>query len=206
VSEPASPEAVATWIADASRRQDPFEDVRRASHEHRVEHGFGCTVYPSNEGPLLRVLASAVRAKHVLEIGTGLGYSTLCLAADGARVKTIERDPVHAELAGQNLAAHGVAAEVVVGRALDVVPQLDGAYDLVFCDADPVGYESLLDELHRVLRLGGLLVSANLFLAQFADGISGLDELARYRDRLLGEERFRTAFVPGGMTLSVRVG
>jgi predicted O-methyltransferase YrrM len=204
LSEPATPEAVAAWIADVSTQQDPFEDVRRASHEHRLEHGFGCTVFPTDEGPLLRVLTRALGAKRVLEIGTGLGYSTLCLAADGASVQTIERDPMHAELATRNLEAHGVAAEVVVGKALDVVPQLEGPYDLVFCDADPVGYEQLLDHNHRVLRSGGLLANANLFLAQFADDISGLEELARYRDGLLRDERFRTAFVPGGMTLSVR--
>jgi predicted O-methyltransferase YrrM len=182
VTEPAYSEEVAAWIAAASGRRDPFEDVRLASHEHRSEHGWGCTIYPTSSGPLLGLLARAIEAARVLEVGTGLGYSALWLAAGGAAVETIERDPLHAELA----------------RALD------GPYDLVFCDADPVGYVDLLEEFVRLVRAGGLLVSANLFLAQFADDIRGLDELARYRELLVDDERVQTAFVPGGMALSLR--
>jgi predicted O-methyltransferase YrrM len=204
VTEPATSEEVAAWIAAASARRDPFEDVRLASHEHRSDHGRGCTVYPTNSGPLLGLLADAIGAARVLEVGTGLGYSALWLAAGGAAVKTIECDPLHAELARRTLAERGVQAEVVVGRAIDVLRVLDGLYDLVFCDADPVGYVDLLEEFLRLVRGGGLLVSANLFLAQFADDIRGLDELTRYRELIVDDARFQTAFVPGGMALSLR--
>jgi predicted O-methyltransferase YrrM len=204
VTEPASAEEVAAWIAEAAQRRDRYEGVRRASHEHRLEHGHGCTVYPTSSGPLLGLLATAVGGGRVLEVGTGLGYSALWLAAGGAAVETIERDPLHAELAQANLAARGVDAEIEVGDALDAVRTREGSYDLVFCDADPVGYADLLDEFLRLLRPGGLLVSANLFLAQFAEDIPGLDELARYRRRILDDERLETAFVPGGMALSLR--
>jgi predicted O-methyltransferase YrrM len=204
VTEPASGEEVAAWIAAASQQRDPYERVRRASHEHRLEHGRGCTVYPTSSGPLLGLLATAVGARRVLEVGTGLGYSTLWLAVGGAAVETIERDPIHVELAQANLAARGVKAEVELGDALDAARAREGPYDLVFCDADPVGYADLLDEFLRLLRPGGLLVSANLFLAQFAEDIQGLGELARYRRQILDDERLQTAFVPGGMALSLR--
>jgi predicted O-methyltransferase YrrM len=205
MSEPASGPEVAAWIADATERRDPYEDVRRASHEHRVAHGYGCTVFPTSSGPLLGVLTAAVGARRVLEVGTGLGYSALCLASGGGVVETIERDPLHAELARANLAARGVRASVEVGAAPDLLRSLEGSYDLVFCDADPAGYADLLDEFLRLLRPGGLLVSANVFLAQFADDIRGVEELARYRELILDDERLRTAFVPGGMALSVRL-
>jgi predicted O-methyltransferase YrrM len=151
------------------------------------------------------VLTAAVGARRVLEVGTGLGYSALCLASGGGVVETIERDPLHAELARANLAARGVRASVEVGAAPDLLRSLEGSYDLAFCDADPAGYADLLDEFLRLLRPGGLLVSANVFLAQFADDIRGLEELARYRELILDDERLRTAFVPGGMALSVRL-
>jgi predicted O-methyltransferase YrrM len=205
VTEPASGAEVAAWIADATGRRDPYDDVRRASHAHRLEHGYGCTVYPTSSGPLLGVLATAVGARRVLEVGTGLGYSALCLAVGGAAVETIERDPSHADLARANFAAKGVTVDVAVGAAIDAVRARTGPYDLVFCDADPIGYADLLDEFLRLLRPGGLLVSANLFLAQFAEDIRGLDELARYRELILDDERLRTAFVPGGMALSLRL-
>lgn len=204
MTEPASVQEVAAWIAEASQRRDPYEHVRRASHEHRLEHGHGCTVYPTSGGPLLGLMATAIGAGRVLEVGTGLGYSALWLAAGGAVVETIERDPIHAELARGNFAAWGVSAEVEVGDAIDVVRACEGPYDLVLCDADPVGYADLLDEFLRLLLPGGLLVSANLFLAQFAEDIPGLDELARYRRQVLDDERLETALVPGGMALSLR--
>jgi predicted O-methyltransferase YrrM len=204
VTEPATAAEVAAWINAASRRRDPYEDVRVASHRHREQHGHGCTVFPTSGGPLLGVLAAAIAAERVLEVGTGLGYSALCLASAGAAVETIEGDPRHARLARSIVAERRARVDVVEGRAIDVLRTRSSLYDLVFCDADPAGYADLLDEFTRLLRGGGLLISANLFLAQFADDIRGLDELARYRERVVTDERLRTAFVPGGMALSVR--
>jgi predicted O-methyltransferase YrrM len=204
VTEPATAEEVAAWIAADSARRDPYEDVRSASDEHRVRHGFGCTVYPTSHGPLLGLLVRMVAAASVFEVGTGLGYSTLWLASGGADVETVERDAAHAALARETLSAQGARAEVVVGPAIDVVRARQGPYDLVFCDADPVGYAELLEEFVRILRPGGALVSANLFLRQFGEDIPGLDELADYRERIVAHGRLQTAFVPGGMALSLR--
>ncbi len=143
-------------------------------------------------------------------MGTGLGYSALSLASglhgrDGV-VETIERDPVHARLARFNVSERGFGERVRIleGSALELLPSLEGRYDLVFCDADPRGYVRLLDEFLRVLRPGGLLVSANLFLAQFDPGIPGLEELAAYRARLVRDGRLQTAFLRDGMALSLR--
>lgn len=208
MKEPASPEAVEAWIAAASDRFDRFTNVRTASVAHREEHGLGCTVFPTRSGPLLGVLAAAVAARRLLEVGTGLGYSALWLAfgaGPDAHVETIEMDPLHAELARRNLAEHGFDVHVKVheGRALDSLSGLSAPYDLVFCDADPEQYEALLDEFLRLLRPWGLLISANLFLAQFATDIPHLDQIARYRKRIVEDDRLLTSFVPGGMALSV---
>ena len=205
--EPASRDAVERWIDEHA--VDAFADVREASVAHRLEHGRGCTVYPTSAGPLLGVLAAVARAERVLEVGSGLGYSALSLASglrqDGV-VETIERDPGHARLARLNVSERGFGDRVRIleGSALELLPSLDRLCDLVFCDADPRGYERLLDEFLRLLRPGGLLVSANLFLAQFDSAILGLEEIAGYRARLVADDRLQTAFLPDGMALSVR--
>jgi len=180
--------------------------VRLASHEHRERHGFGCTVYPTSSGPLLTVLAAATTAQRVLEIGCGLGYSALCLA-EGASglVETIEQDPEHVRLGEAQIDAAGFGdrIRVLAGHASDVLTKLDGPYDLAFSDADPEEMPLVLDHALRLLRPGGLLISANLFLAQFVRALPHADRMAEYRRRLLEDDRLRTAFAPGGLALSV---
>lgn len=204
--EPTSAESVAQWIQTAQRQRDPFEHVRLASHEHRESHGAGCSVYPTSSGPLLSVLAAAVAAERILEIGCGLGYSALCLALRSrGKVETIERDGDHARLAEQTILREGYGGRIRVlrGRGADVLPGLDEPYDLIFSDGDPEELPQDLDHFLRLLRPGGLLLSANLFLAQFVPDLTGIDQMAEYRQRLLDNCRLLTTIVPGGVAVSV---
>jgi predicted O-methyltransferase YrrM len=205
MTEPTSPETVAAWIDTAQRQRDPFERVRRASHEHREKHGPGCSVYPTSSGPLLAVLAATIRADRILEVGCGLGYSALCLAhGSGALVETIERDTEHARLAELETAraGYGDRIRVICGQAADILAGLSGPYDLIFSDADPEEMPIALDHFLRLLRPRGLLVSANLFLAQFVPDLPGIEQMAQYRQRIVDDERLLTAIVPGGLALS----
>jgi predicted O-methyltransferase YrrM len=197
--EPTSAGAMRDWIAANAR--DRYEHVRDESERHREEHGRGCTVYPTASGPLLGVLAAATGAKRVLELGTGLGYSTLWLASAGAHVDTVEQDELHAALAERNL--EGTNAEVHIGTGADVLPALEPGYDLIFSDGEPVEFETDLDQFERLLRPGGLLVSANLFLGRYSPDVEGLEHAAVYRRRLLDESSFTTAILDDGLALSV---
>lgn len=205
MKEPTSPESVAEWIEAAQRQRDPFERIRRASHEHRERHGPGCSVYPTSSGRLLAVLAATVRAERILEVGCGLGYSALCLAhGSGGRVETIERDAEHARLAELEIAREGYEGQIRIlrGRGAEILPGLDAPYDLIFSDGDPEEMPVDLEHFVRLLRTGGLLVSANLFLAQFVPDLHGIEQMAEYRQRILDDERLLTAIAPGGLALS----
>jgi len=197
--EPTSPEAVRDWIREHAH--DRYDEVRAASERHREEHGRGCTVYPTASGPILGVLVAATGGRRILEVGTGLGYSALWLADAGAHVDTIEQDETHAALAEKNLAEADV--EVHVGAGADVLPALEPGYDLVFSDGEPVEFETDLDQFERLLRPGGLLVSANLFLGQYSDDVEGLEHAGAYRLRLLDENRYTTTVLGDGLALSV---
>ena len=201
MSEPTSAAEVAAWLGDWRRRTDPFELVRIASEEHRAAHGPTCSVYPTASGPLIGAIAAAAAARRILEIGTGLGYSALWLAADGGRVETIERDPEHTRLARANVA--GAPITVVEGRASDVLPELGGPYDLVFSDSDPAEMPIVLDHSSRLLRTRGVLISSNLFLAQYVADLPDLPAMADYRRRLLDDDRFLTGFASDGLAVSV---
>lgn len=128
------------------------------------------SVSPS-QGKLLHVIAKAMGARRILELGTLGGYSAIWLARalpPGGRLVTIEADPKHADVARRNLERAGVAAvvDLRVGAALDVLPQVQaersGPFDFVFIDADKANYPQYLDWAIRLSRPGSLIVADNV--------------------------------------------
>jgi predicted O-methyltransferase YrrM len=119
------------------------------------------------EGKFLHVLARAVNAERVLEIGTLGGYSTIWLAralpARGELI-TIELDEHHADVARSNIARAGLAdrVEVRVGAALDVLPTLRGPFDFIFIDADKETYVEYFEWSVKLARPGTLIVADNV--------------------------------------------
>lgn len=122
-------------------------------------------------GKLLTLLARAVGARRILEIGTLGGYSTICLARalppDG-RLVSLEINPFHADVARANIARAGLAGqvEVLVGRAVDSLAALAaasrGPFDLIFIDADKPGYTDYLVWSLRLTRSGTLIIADNV--------------------------------------------
>lgn len=117
-------------------------------------------------GRLLGVLARATGARVIVEVGTAIGYGALCLArgAPEARVTTIETDPQRIAEARAWLERGGVAdrVQVIEGAALDVLPRLQGPFDLVYVDAVKTEYRRYLDLLLPNVRVGGTLLFDNL--------------------------------------------
>lgn len=116
-------------------------------------------------GAALRFLATAINARAVVEVGTGCGSSGIWLLRgmrSGGVLTSVDTEPEYQRLARKSFAEAGFAtnqARLILGRALDVLPRLsDGAYDLVFCDADPASYPEYLTEGLRLLRSGGVMV------------------------------------------------
>ena len=202
-SEPTNQQEAINWVEKATRASDRFHQVWEASHHHREEHRGACTVYPSSDGPLMGTMAAMAGAKRILEVGCGLGYSALWLAhgaGDEARVETIEADPSHAAIAEGNFAGEGLAGQirVLVGRAAAVLAGLKGPYDLIYFDGDPAEALADLDSFERIIRPGGLLISANLFLGAYDPNIPGLEKTAEYRKRITSGDRWMTAWLQSG--------
>ena len=169
---------------------DPFADVRKATDAHRARHR--CHAYPYRRGPLLGALAAAVRAQRILELGTALGYTSLCFAqgAPDATIDTIERDPEHVELARKNIAAARLDHRIAVhqGDFAAILPKLDPGYDVAFFDGHtPV--PALHLTLGRLLRTGGLLITANLNHGGTADTVAkALFDGTSWRSALVDED------------------
>jgi predicted O-methyltransferase YrrM len=116
------------------------------------------------QGALLELLARAIGARRILEIGTLGGYSTLWLARalpPGGRLVTLEIDPSYAAVARENLAGFA-GVEVITGPALDTLPSLTGPFDLVFIDADKRSNRDYLRWALRLSRPGTLMVADNV--------------------------------------------
>lgn len=124
-----------------------------------------------NQGKFLMLLAQAIRARHILELGTLGGYSTIWLARalpkDG-RVVTLEVDPHHAEVAQTNFKRAGLAASIDlrVGKGLDLLPKLAAerpeAFDLVFIDADKQNIPGYFTWALKLTRPGSLIIVDNV--------------------------------------------
>jgi predicted O-methyltransferase YrrM len=128
----------------------------------------GCVPVGPAGGAALRLLASLVNAKSVVELGTGAGVSGLWLLAgmrpDGV-LTTVDTEPEHQRAARQAFAEAGIAStryRLINGAAGEVLPRLtDGAYDLVFVDADKTGYSEYFEQAVRLLRAGGVMAFDN---------------------------------------------
>ncbi len=147
------------------------DEAQRATLEANRREKLPAIDVSAPQGKLLHLLASAIRAERVLEIGALGGYSTIWLArglAPGGRVVTIEFDPHHAEVARENLAREGVASRVDlrVGPALDVLPRLEaegaGPFDLSFIDADKANNAAYFEWALRLSRPGALILVDNV--------------------------------------------
>jgi caffeoyl-CoA O-methyltransferase len=124
-----------------------------------------------NQGKFLHVMALAVGAKRILEIGTLAGYSTIWMARalppDGTLI-TLEFDPKHAEVARKNIARASLSdrVEVRVGKALDSLQQLEkekaGPFDLIFIDADKPPYKEYYEWAIKLSRPGALIIADNV--------------------------------------------
>jgi predicted O-methyltransferase YrrM len=153
-------------------------------------------------GATLRFLACAVGARTAVEIGTGCGSSGIWLLRGmrpGSTLTSVDTEPEYQRMARKAFTQAGFAqnqGRLILGRALDVLPRLsDGAYDMVFCDADPRDYPDYLTAALRLLRPGGIVAFNNALLAgpsgdaggddRDGDPALGLASQVRADDRLV---------------------
>jgi len=146
------------------------DDALIAAREAGVAAGMPAIEVSAQHGKLLFLLATATRARRVLEIGTLAAYSTIQLARavgpDG-HVVTLEFEPRHAEVARNNLARAGVddRVEVIVGAALDTLPTLadrDETFDLIFIDADKENNVAYVEWAIKLGKPGSIIVVDNI--------------------------------------------
>lgn len=199
------PDAIERYLASLNQLGDTLlEQIQETGRAQRLP------LVDAETGALLRVLAAAIGARRILEIGTSIGYSGIWLARamppDGMLI-SIEVDPSLAAAARANFARSDVAgrAHVMVGDAARVLHKLAGPFDFIFQDADKLQYDSLHDRLVALLRPGGILAIDNvLWDGEVVPGYVSApvrdpettNAIAAYNRRLAADPRLHTTIVP----------
>jgi predicted O-methyltransferase YrrM len=149
----------------------PSDSALDAALAASAANGLPAINVAPNQGKLLGVLARAIGARRILEVGTLGGYSTIFLAralAAGGKLITLEYEPKHADVARANIERAGLAhvVDIRLGKAIDTLPKLAaegvGPFDLVFIDADKPGNADYFAWAMKLTHVGSLIIVDNV--------------------------------------------
>ncbi len=151
------------------------------------------------QGRLLAMFSRMAQPRRVLEIGTFMGYSALCLAeglSDDGVIITLD---VNAETqqTAKNFWAKSVFKEKIearLGDALEMIPTLDEIFELVFIDADKPNYANYYDAVYPKIRTGGVIIADNVLRGgRVLDVAANADEdtiaLHKFNEKIQADER-----------------
>lgn len=209
------PDPVERYLSGLNRATDAvLQDIAREGETADLP------LVDAEVGALLRVLARAVNATRILEIGTCIGYSGIWLAGAlpaGGMLITMEKDQARAAVAKANFERAGVAdrVSVMVGDAALKIVKLSGPFDLIFQDGHKPLYNTLLDPPVKLLRPGGLLVTDNVlwdgevvpgFVEHPHKNADDTKAIVEYNQRLNTHPDLLTSIVPlrDGVAISVK--
>ena len=118
------------------------------------------------QGRILKMFCRMLRPRRVLEIGTYTGYATLCMAEgteDDALIHTLEINDEMEDFIMKYLSRspHKDKIKLHIGNAMEIIPELDETFDLVFIDADKRLYSDYYDLVFPKVRPGGLILADN---------------------------------------------
>ena len=149
--------------AHSSKESDLLKQLDRETHLKVLSPGM---LSGHIQGRLLSMISHLVNPVQIIEIGTYTGYSALCLAeglAENGVLHTIEANNELVEIIERYFSASGFDEQLQlhIGYAQQVLPSLDGPFDLVFIDADKENYVNYYNLIFDKVRPGGLIIADN---------------------------------------------
>jgi caffeoyl-CoA O-methyltransferase len=180
-------------------------DVLRELREHCYEHYKDSSMLSGfYQGRLLSMISHMIRPMAVLEIGTYLGYSTICLAeglAEGGKVVSLDINEETNAVAQSYIdrTEYRDRIQLRLGEANFMVPHIAGPYDLVFIDADKPNYSNYYRLVFDKVRPGGFIVADNvLWSGRVLDEEKDEDTQALhdYNQMVLADDRVENILLP----------
>ncbi len=157
------------------------------------------------QGKWLEMVCRMIKPVHVLEIGTFTGFSALNMIAgmpSEGFIDTIELRQADADTAASYFKSAGVEQRINIhcGDAREIIPQMNMEWDLVFLDADKVGYIDYYELTLPKLKKGGWILADNvLFHGQvLKDEISGKNAKAiqAFNEHVAADPRTEQVIIP----------
>jgi predicted O-methyltransferase YrrM len=197
---------------------DPEEPIlSRLDHETNIK-----TINPRMlsghlQGKILTMFCHMIHPMKVLEIGTFTGYSAICLARgleqDG-KIISIEKNDELESLIRKYFAAAGVEdrIDLRIGDASQIIPSLEGPFDLVFIDADKREYLNHFNLIFPKIAMGGYIIADNvLWSGKVAEAPKSSDAqtigIMKFNDAIATDSRIEKVILPlrDGMTIMRKI-
>jgi len=166
------------------------------------------------QGRVLSMLSKLIRPSTVLEIGTYTGYSALCLMEGIQENGVLHTIDINEELYDFQRkyfeeSSWGKQIKQHVGKALEIIPELDLKFDLVFIDADKKNYLNYFEIILSKMNKGGIILSDNVLwsgkvIEELREGDLDTEVLLQYNKLLNEDERVESVLLPirDGLTVT----
>lgn len=152
----------------AAKFTSPDEELLQQILTHTAQtHLHAHMLSGTVQGKFLSFISQIIQPKYILEIGTFVGYSALCLAQGlqkNGELFTIElrKDDAATAKKNFNISTFNKQISLHIGNALEIIPTLKYKWDLVFIDADKINYSAYYDLVLPQLNQNGLIIVDNV--------------------------------------------
>lgn len=169
------------------------------------------------QGRVLSMISKLVNPKYILEIGTYTGYSALCLAEglqNDGELHTIDMNEELMDFQRKYFDKSGYGSQIHqhLGNAIEIIPEMNKTFDLIFIDADKENYANYYNLIIDKLRTGGLILSDNVLwsgkvIESLKQDDSSTKAIVEYNQLLKNDKRIETVIFPirDGLTLSRKI-
>lgn len=206
------PEALDNYVVNHSENEpELLQQLTRETYQKILQPIMLSGPY---QGRVLSMISKLKQPKRILELGTFTGYATLCLAEGLQKDGEIHTIDVNEELVDFqrkyfDKSGYGNQIHQHLGSAIDILPELDKTFDLVFIDADKPNYVNYFHLIIDKLNTGGIIISDNvLWHGKVIEALDPKDKSTKavleYNTLLKEDPRIESVLLPirDGLTIS----
>lgn len=208
-------EKIWEYICDHSSKEEKLlSQLRRETEIKCLNPVMLSSVF---QGNLLSIISKIKNPRKILEIGTYSGYSTLCLADglnDDGQIHTIDKNEELLDIQNKyfDKSVHKNKIIQHTGNALNIIPNLNLKFDIVFIDADKENYSEYLKMILPIMNKGAVLISDNiLWHGKVVNQDKEIDDktrkIAEFNKNLANELYLKSIIIPirDGISIAVKL-